>query len=132
MTDLLRDTSLPAVVEKKLREYEQNYSRFEAENVRLKEENRELKTKLAGLTSEDEISEDEEKILVLLSKVQGPLADHIISSELGLNPTKAKFYLERMWTKDYVHSQDWTDERPSEYYLIQKGREYLIKNNLVE
>lgn len=83
------------------------------------------------LTSTGGLGENETKILILLSSHNQPLIAEIIAGELGLSLTKTKYYLEKMW-RQYVYSHDFTSERPSEYYLSQKGREYLVENDLVE
>jgi len=131
ITDILKELPLNAVLRDKLQELERKYGALEVENAKLKEENQELKTKLKELTITGKLSEPEVKILLLLSSSNRELTAEMIASELGLNLTKTKYYLERMYKK-YVYSHDYSSGRPSEYYLIQKGREYLIENNLIE
>jgi predicted ArsR family transcriptional regulator len=131
ITDILKELPLNAVLRDKLQDLERKYGALEVENAKLKEENQELKTKLKELTITGKLSEPEVKILLLLSSSNRELTAEMIASELGLNLTKTKYYLERMYKK-YVYSHDYSSGRPSEYYLIQKGREYLIENNLIE
>jgi len=130
ITDILKELPISALLRDKLQELERKYEALEVENAKLKQENQDLKTKLKELTSTGELSEPEVKILLLLSSCNGELAPEVIASRLGLNLTKTKYYLDRMWN-EYVYSNDYTDGR-SEYYLIQKGRGYLIENNLIE
>jgi len=129
--DILKELPLNAVLRDKLQELERKYDALGVENGKLKEENQKLKNKLKELTSTGKLSEPEEKILLLLSSCNRELTPEMIASQLGLNLTKTEYYLERMH-KEYVCSHDWVDGRPSEYYLIQKGRQYLVENNLIE
>jgi hypothetical protein len=131
ITDILKDLPLSAVLREKLQELERKYVALEAENTRLKQENEELKSRLEEPTRTGELTEPEVRILVLLSSCNRELTPHIIASELGLSLTKAEYYLERMYDK-HIYSHDYADGRPSEYYLIQKGRQYLIENGLIE
>jgi len=132
ITDILKELPLNAVLRDKLQELEKKFDALGAENNKLKEENQKLKTKLEELTKTNggKLSEPEEKILWLLSSCE-KLIPEAIASKLGLNLTKTECYLERM-RKKYVSAYDYCNGRPSEYVLIQKGREYLIENNLIE
>jgi len=130
ITDILKGLPISALLRDRLQELERKYDALEVENSKLKQENQDLKNKLKELTSTSKLSESEVKILLLLSSSNRGLEPEVIASRLGLNITKTKYYLERMWN-EYVRSQDYTDGR-SEYYLIQKGREYLIENDLIE
>ncbi len=131
ITDILKDIPVNAVLRDKLQELEKRHEEIEAENTKLKGENQKLKSKVKELTGSDELCENEVEILKLLSSGNRKLTAGMIAGELGLSPTKAEYYLEKMW-KQYVYSNDWSNERPSEYYLAQKGREYLVENDLVE
>ncbi len=129
--DILKDIPVNAVLRDKLQQLEKKYEELEAENTQLKGENQRLKSKVKELTSSEELCEIEVKILKLLSSHGLELTAEMIASILGLNLTKTEYYLERMW-KQYVYSHDYSNERPSEYYLAQKGREYLVENDLIE
>ena len=128
--DIIKDIPVNAVLRDKLQQLEKKYEELEAENTQLKDENQRLKIKVKKLTSSDELCENEVNILKLLSS--RPKADAIIiAGLLGLSLTKTKYYLEKM-KKQYVYSHDYTNEKPSQYYLSQKGRAYLVENDLVE
>lgn len=131
ITDILKEIPLGAVLREKLQELEKKYSELETENTKLKEKNRKLTSRLEELTKTSELSENEIRILVLLSSTKQPLIPEMIAGNLGLSLTKTEYYLERMWNK-YLYSHDYTTDRPSEYYLLQKGREYLVENDLIE
>ncbi len=131
ITDILKEIPVNAVLRSKLVELEKRYEELEAENTQLKSENQRLKSKLEELTSSDKLCENEVKILKFLSSSgQEPIAD-MIARSLGLSLTKTEYYLQRMRNK-YVYSHDYYTERPSDYSLHQKGREYLIENDLIE
>ena len=131
ITDILKELPLNAVLRDKLQELERKYGALEVENAKLKEENQEFKTKLNELTITGKLSELEVNILLLLSSSNRELTAEMIASRLGLNLTKTEYYLERMHNK-YVYSHDYYTGRPSEYYLMQKGREYLVENDLIK
>jgi cell shape-determining protein MreC len=131
ITDILKEIPLSAVLRERLQELEKKYSELETENTKLKEENRKLKSTIEELTKTGELSENEKKILVLLSSCKGEPTAEMIAASLGLSLTKTEYYLGRMWN-EYVYSYDYTNDRPSEYYLVQKGREYLVENDLIE
>lgn len=131
ITDILKGIPVNAVLRSKLEGWERKYEGLEAENTKLREEIRELKSKVKELTSSDELCEKEVKILIFLSSINQPLTANLIAAELGLSLTKTEYYLKRMW-RQYVDSYDYSNKRPSEYCLAQKGREYLVKNDLIE
>ncbi len=130
ITDILKELPLNAVLRDKLQTLEKKYDGLEAENDKLKKENRDLKEKLGEFTDTSELDELEVKILILLSSTNREFTANMIGSSLDLSLTKTEYYLERMYN-EYVCSRDWTN-RPSDWYLIQKGRGYLIKNDLLE
>jgi hypothetical protein len=131
ITDILKEIPLSAVLRERLQELEKKHSDLETENTKVKEENRKLKSRLEELTKTNELSENEKKILVLLSSCEQALTAAQIAGGLCLSLTKTEYYLGRMWN-EYVYSHDYTNDRPSEYYLLQKGREYLVENDLIE
>ena len=130
LTDILKDLPVNAVLRDKLQQLEQKYEELETENAQLKSENQRLNSKVKELTSSDELCEDEVRILKLLSSSGQELIVERIATSLDLNLTKAEYYLERLLDQDYIDAADYVGSS-SEYYLIQKGREYLIKNNLI-
>lgn len=132
LTDILKELPLSAVLRERLQELEKRYEQVEEENKKLRDENHELKKRLQDVTGADKLEEIEEKILVLLSSSNQELTAQIIGSNLELNLTKVEYYLKKMQNAQIVFSHDYYTGRPSEYYLAQKGREYLVKNNLLD
>jgi len=131
ITDILKDIPVNAVLRSKIKELGKKYEEIEAENTQLKDENQKLKSKVKELTNGGELCENEVKILQLLSSTTRRLTAATIAGELSLSFTKTDYYLGKMRRK-YVNSADWSNNRASEYYLTQKGREYLVENDLVE
>lgn len=131
ITDIIKGIPVNAIQRDKLEKLEKRHDELETENTQLREENRELKSKLEGLTSTSELGENEIKILILLASRNKPIDAQMIAAILGLSLTKTKYYLEKMW-RQYVNSHDWSNDRQSEYFLAQGGREYLVENDLVE
>ena len=102
------------------------------ENQKLKTENHQLKMNFQNTTDVDVIDEIEKKILILLSSSDQELIPQTIAYRIGCNLTKVEYYLEKMYKSKFLCSHDYCNGQPSEYYLLQKGREYLIKNNLLD
>ena len=130
ITDILKDIPVNAVLRSKLEETERKYEELEAENVKLREENQRLKSKVKELTGSDELCENEVKILQFLSSTNQRLTAGIIATGICLSLTKTEYYLGRMYDQ-YVSAAHFVG-RPAEYSLIQKGREYLVENDLIE
>jgi predicted nuclease with TOPRIM domain len=129
ITDILKEIPVSAVLRDKLQELEKKYEELEVENTQLKGENQKLKSKVKELTSSDELCEDEVKILKLLSSGQ-KLPANMIAHILSLSLTKTEYYLGKMYDQ-YVSAGHFVGMH-SQYSLIQKGREYLVENDLVE
>ena len=110
---------------------EEKAALLKKDNESLKATIETLKSRLAALPNAGELSEDEKRILVFLSSRGQAPTDEMIAAGLGLNLTKTKFYLERMWDK-YVYSFDYSNDCPSHYHLHQGGRAYLVENGLIK
>ena len=131
ITDILKNIPLNAVLRGKLQELEKKHEELEAENTQLKGENQKLKRKVEELTSSDELCEIEVNILKLLSSLSKRTAG-MFRVDLGLGLTKTEYYLKRMCGQKYIREASYAGERPSHYSLAQKGREYLVVNDLLE
>jgi len=89
-----------------------------------------LRSQLAALSHTEGLCEDETKILRHLASCRHEPTAEMIAASLRLDITRTEYYLHRMWRK-YVYSHDWTNDRPSEWFLIQDGRAYLVENKLI-
>ncbi len=135
--DMLKDMPLSAVLRERLQDLETKYneleiekSKLQDENAKLKSENGNLQARLRELSESSKLCQDEIDILIFLSSCGTEPTAEMISQHLNLNLTKTEYYLKRM-LKKYVNSYDYVRGTPSEYYLLQKGREYLVENNLI-
>ena len=111
------------------------------ENAELRQEVISLKEEIARLKSEHELAmqsnssdssklnEHEKEILILLSQTEN-CSTNTIAHRIGQNITKTKFWLERLTDRDFVN-YTLTIGSPSNYYLIQDGREFLVNHDLV-
>jgi hypothetical protein len=139
LTDLLKDIPLSANLQEKLRTLEAKYAAVETENAILKDdkrkleaENKRLKQEIESLTHTDDITEIERKILALFGDPNGDHTAEGIVEELRLHPTKVDYYLEALVNKRYIRQAGvYAVSEPIPYYIEQKGREYLIENNLI-
>jgi len=111
------------------------------QRIALMTENAELKQKIAGLQQQildlknplrlpdKALPEEAQKILLLLTKYKGITADqvaHNVSSDL----TRTEYWLGELSEKDLVYAS-YSMMAPTKYSIGQKGREFLISNNLI-
>jgi len=78
-----------------------------------------------------DLSTDEQSILAIWAKREADLkllATHVVGV-LGMSEQRAKFYLDRLVEKDYLHDLHGMG-RPTTYMITQRGREFLIGANL--
>jgi hypothetical protein len=125
------------------REERKLHKELEAENAVLKSENSALKQQLqqAGtktqaleqqvkqLTHRDSLSEESGQILAYLSRVSSTIKEELVEN-LRISPTLIDYSLHDLLRDGYVELAH-TDLAWDEYRLSQKGRKYLIDNNLL-
>jgi hypothetical protein len=74
------------------------------------------------------------KILQLLAKSEDEdlerIEESVIHHKLSISNTVAKYHLDSLRQQKFIGANDFVN-RPSLYFLKQKGREYLIKNSLI-
>ena len=99
----------------------------------LKEEIVDLKSQMGTIQSvpqaDNALSEEEKEILLLLSEAEDATT-HQIAQSMNQKLTKTKFWIRRLYDLNMV-SSSLIMNQPTSYYLIQGGREYLVKNNLI-
>ena len=139
--DLFKDIlSVPALRER-IKLAEERFKHVEDENKKLKkevdklsQENNELKSQLKpnDVPLKTELEDTEIDILKFLSKYNNRdgYPAKAIASELKINLTTAQYYLKKMADSDFLFGifQMGSD---TTYKLDQKGREYLVKNNII-
>jgi len=127
-------------------------ARYKAELEEMEGENSQLKQKICSLESEneklrqeiqrrDDIVQKEKphdnlldkvktNILLLLSKRQDRLTDEQIAQTIKTNLQIVKFHLQELTIKHMV-DRALSINSPSQWYLAQEGRKYLIENKLI-
>ena len=100
----------------------------------LKEEVAALKEQKAALVAPapqtgEKLSPEAEAILQYLAKVQEANA-HQIAQAISKDLVTTEYWIEILTEKDMIYFSVVMDQ-PTEYYLVQKGREYLVKNEMV-
>jgi len=128
--DILKDIPFNEELHEKIKELEKRYEELEAESGRLKKENQELKVKINELTNKGELCADDVKIMLFLASRDTGADANAIAEHLKLGLAETEDYLDNKLNQ-YVRSVGFASGRPAEYYLTQKGGEYLVKNDLV-
>lgn len=144
--DLLKEIPLSGVLKEKIAALEAKHASVEtelaikkddlreaqAENKKLQAEVVKLKDEINRLAQEPDLHETEIKILVRLADPRGANYEESIAADLRLHPTRLDYYLQSLSEKDYIYSVSiMLADEPTEYHLDQKGREFLIKHNLI-
>jgi len=138
LTDILKEVPLSTVLKEKL-------STLETEIVSLKTENAILKDDLRELKRENQILKDEinrathsfdlddtmKHILLILAQQDDALSKNSLADLLQIHTTRTEYYLHLLQKQKYVHGFHFYTGRQSEYRLSQKGRQFVIENNLL-
>lgn len=132
-----------ALIEEKLNVLQIEKSKLESEKISLQRENEELKIRIKVIEDHLEneskkysqlslpnVSEIQEKILVLLAN-KSNLTDRQIALAVGVGNEVAKLHLEDL-IKSKMIDYSLCINRPTEYYLIQEGRRYLLNKGLIK
>ncbi|HEX8844316.1 MAG TPA: cell division protein ZapB [Pyrinomonadaceae bacterium] len=140
LSDLLKEIPLSTVLKEKITTFEQEIAALKQENATLKDDNRKfqaenkrLKDEIQSLTHTDDLAEEEIKILTYLADSNTPNYRDSIAINLNLNETHLDYFLTILRERDYI---TWTGSPEIEgvsikYHLTQKGRVFLIQNNLI-
>lgn len=111
------------------------------QRIALMTENAELKQKIAELqqemldlknptlTPDKSLPEEAQKILLLLTKYKGIAADQV-AHNVSIDLTRAEYWLGELSEKKLVYAS-YSIMAPTTYSIGQKGREFLISNNLI-
>ena len=136
ITDLIREHPALSVEEEGLVLAEDCFHIIEEENKELKlrvaileEQNKNLRTQLSAPQKPKGLEEIEIKIMTLLSKAD-ELTIEEVAMRLQLNKTTAEYYITRM-EEGKLLDGNYFDGWPITFCLAQKGREFLLRNNLV-
>lgn len=88
-----------------------------------------LKAQSAAVNKSVEIDELDQKAMLFLAEHYEGTA-HDAAKALGISSTKAAFYLEKLCEDQFINAKRFAGGRV-EYSLAQKGREFLVKLNLI-
>ena len=112
---------------------------LEAENSSLKAENMKINKEINDVNkNKSNLPKDQEKMLVFISQHSEDLQEEFIVNQTGLNFQKALFYLNDLTNIGYVYANRrmgvgdiFGGIPPTTYRITQKGRKYLIDNNIL-
>jgi predicted RNase H-like nuclease (RuvC/YqgF family) len=135
LTDLFNETSLSPQLREKLAAVESEIDALKTDNVLLKDDLREaraqvlrLEKKLDEFTHRPELDETDVQILKEIALTTDPEISYL-SRRLAVEKGVLEFRLERLADIDYLST--WSIGGSERYSLEPKGREYLVKHNLI-
>jgi hypothetical protein len=138
--DILKGLPVNPIYREKIAELEAKYGATETENAILKDDLREAKTEITKLKEQvekfthidSELSALEIKLLQFLPLPHIPNDVEGLAGYLTEEVTRIQYHLGRLEDKNYVISAKAVIlGMRFPYALTQKGREYLVKNNLL-
>ena len=134
LSDILKDYPALSVAKERLALAEERFKHIEEENDKLKKKVTELEKRneqlsaLAPKAESGSLEPIEVEILkILATSEEMPAA--AFSQRTDVSETKAEYYAEKLADAEYVY-QTYIVNNPVLYSLDQKGREYLVRNDL--
>ena len=135
LTDRFKDIPLPLELREKLAAVEAENDSLKTDNVILKDDLRQAKAELIRLekrldqyTHNPELDETDVSILKEIALTSEPAASYL-SAKLSIEIGALDFRLEQLTETDYLSA--WSIGGIERYSLRPKGREYLIRHNLI-
>ena len=135
LTDLFKDVPLSGELREKLAAVETENDALKTDNLILRDDLREAKAQtlrlqkqLDGYTHHTELDEADIRILKEVALTSEPAASYL-SKKLDIDFGVMDFRLAQLTETDYLSA--WSIGGIERYSLRPKGREYLIKHNLV-
>ena len=135
LTDVFKDIPLPLELRAKLAAVEAENDSLKTDNVILKDDLRQAKAELLRLekrldqyTHTSELDETDINILKEVALTSEPAAAYL-SAKLNIEVGVVDFHLEQLTETDYLSA--WSIGGVERYSLRPKGREYLIRHNLI-
>lgn len=135
LTDLFKDVPLSAELREKLADVEAENDAVKTDNVILKDDLRQAKAQILKLekkldtySHDPELDETDIGILKEVAVTSEPPASYL-AKKLSIDLGALDFRLEQLTETDYLSA--WSIGGIERYSLRPKGREYLIKHNLV-
>jgi predicted RNase H-like nuclease (RuvC/YqgF family) len=135
LTDIFKETPLSPQLREKLAAVESEVDALKTDNVLLKDDLREaraqvlrLEKKLDEFTHRPELDDTDVQILREIALTTDPEITYL-SRRLAVEKGVLEFRLERLADIDYLST--WSIGGSERYSLEPKGREYLVKHNLI-
>ena len=135
LTEIFKDVPLSTELREKLATIEAENDALKTDNVILKDDLREARAQILSLEKRleqfahhSELDETDDLLLKELSLSSEPAADYL-GAKLNLDSSIIEFRLERLQDLDYLST--WSIGGVERYSLEPKGREYLLKKNLI-
>jgi len=135
LTDLFKHVALPDELRAKLGAVEAENDSLKTDNVILKDDLRQAKAQVLRLekrldqyTHTPELDETDVSILKEVAVTSEPAASYL-SAKLSIELGALDFRLEQLTETDYLSA--WSIGGIERYSLRPKGREYLIRHNLI-
>jgi hypothetical protein len=135
LTDIFKDVPLSAELREKLATVEAESDGLKTDNVILKDDLREARAQILALEKRleqfahhSELDETDVLILKEIALTSEPAATYLVT-KLNLELSVVELRLEQLTDLDYLST--WSIGGVERYSLEPKGREYLIKKNLI-
>jgi predicted RNase H-like nuclease (RuvC/YqgF family) len=135
LTDIFKDVPLSAELREKLATVEAESDALKTDNVILKDDLREARAQILALEKRleqfahhSELDETDVLILKEIALTSEPAAAYLVT-KLNLELPVVELRLEQLTELDYLST--WSIGGVERYSLEPKGREYLIKKNLI-
>ena len=135
LTDIFKDVPLSAELRGKLAAVEAENDALKTDNVILKDDLREaraqilnLEKKLEQFAHHSELDDTDVLVLKEVALTSEPAASYL-AAKLNLELSIVEFHLERLEDLDYLST--WSIGGVERYSLEPKGRDHLIKKNLI-
>ena len=135
LTDIFQDVPLSTELREKLATVEAESDALKTDNVILKDDLREaraqiltLEKRLEQFAHQSELDETDALILKEIALTSEPAATYLVT-KLNLELSVVELRLEQLTDLDYLST--WSIGGVERYSLEPKGREYLIKKNLI-
>lgn len=135
LTESFKDVPLSPELRKKIETLEAEYDSLKTDNVILKDDLREaraqimrLERRLDQFTHHSDLDEVDVLILKETALTSEPAASYL-ATKLNIELGVAEFRLQRLTEIDYLST--WSIGGVERYSLQPKGREYLIRKNLI-
>lgn len=137
LTDILKEVPLSTVLKEV--EYFGNGNRIfenrkrdsQGRSTRIKRENQILKDEINRATHSFDLDDTMKHILLILAQQDDALSKNSLADLLQIHTTRTEYYLHLLQKQKHVHGFHFYTGRQSEYRLSQKGRQFVIENNLL-